>query len=514
MIQYKFNNERSGCIPTNHETIKRMSMKKNNSLALRSKRFWVTGALAVLFINCSHSTDPVAPPPVTPPPVPTVNEVDFWLTKSDETVKLQKQTDILAFGTQANMYSTIEVDENTTFQTIDGFGYTLTGGSAEVINSLNASKKQELLQELFGSAENSISISYLRISIGASDLNAAPFTYDDMPSGQTDVALANFSLAPDMTNLIPLLKAILVINPNIKILATPWSPPVWMKDNNSFIGGSLQAQYYAVYAQYFVRYIQAMKAQGITIDAITPQNEPLHPGNNPSLLMPAAQQAEFIKNHLGPAFQAANITTKIIIYDHNCDKPDYPISILNDAAAKSFINGSAFHLYAGDISALLAVKSLHPDKALYFTEQYTASNGNFGGDLKWHLKNVIIGSMRNWSRNALEWNLANNASFGPHTSGGCTTCKGALTIESGGAFTRNVAYYIIAHASKFVPPGSVRIASSSTGNLNNVAFKTPAGKKVLIVENDGSNTELFNIKFNGKTVTTSLAGGAVGTYVW
>ena len=232
------------------------------------------------------------------------------------------------------------------------------------------------------------------------------------------------------------------------------------------------------------------------------------------MLMTAPQQADFIKNHLGPAFQAANITTKIIIYDHNCDKPDYPISVLNDAAAKAFINGSAFHLYAGDISALSAVRAVHPDKALYFTEQYTPSNGNFGGDLKWHLKNVVIGSMLNWSRTALEWNLANDASFGPHTPGGCTTCKGAITVETNSSYARNVAYYIIAHASKFVPAGSVRISSTAAGDLNNVAFKTPAGKRVLIVENDGGNIKAFNIKYNGKWVVATLDAGAVGTFVW
>ncbi|MBN8787485.1 MAG: glucosylceramidase, partial [Terrimonas sp.] len=426
-----------------------------------------------------------------------VNNVDFWLTRSDETVKLQKQTAILAFDTQTNQYPVIEVNEKNIYQTIDGFGYTLTGGSADIINALSASKKQELLQELFGSGENAIAVSYLRLSIGASDLNAVPFTYNDIAEGQTDINLEHFTLAKDTVNLLPLLKEILAINPAIKIIATPWSPPVWMKDNNSFVGGSLQPQYYAVYALYFVKYIQAMKAEGITIDAITPQNEPLHPGNNPSLLMTADQQADFIKNHLGPAFQKAGSNTKIVIYDHNCDKPDYPISILNDAAAKQYINGSAFHLYAGDISALSTVRNAHPDKALYFTEQYTASTGGFGGDLNWHVKNVIIGSMRNWSRNALEWNLANDASFGPHTDGGCTTCKGAITIETGSTYTKNVAFYIIAHASKFVPANSTRIESTMPGGLNNVAFKTPSGKKVLIVQNDGANAIVFNIKYNG-----------------
>lgn len=449
------------------------------------------------------------------PEVPVVNnEVDFWLTKSDQSIKLQKQTGILAFGDSYNNYPNIEVNDSQIFQTIDGFGFSLTGGSAQVINSLNADKKQALLQELFGTNENDISISYLRISIGASDLDESVFSYNDLPDGQTDMNLTQFSLAPDMVHLIPLLKEILTINPSIKIMGSPWSPPVWMKDNNSSVGGSLQPKYYGVYAQYFVKYVQKMKEQGITVDAITVQNEPLHPGNNPSLLMTAPQQTEFIKNHLGPAFQTAAISTKIIIYDHNCDKPEYPISVLNDLAAKQYIAGSAFHLYAGDISALSTVHNAHPDKDLYFTEQYTPSSGDFSGDLKWHIKNVVIGSMRNWSKTALEWNLANDASFGPHTPGGCTTCKGALTINSSSNYVQNVGYYIIGHASKFVPAGSIRIASNLSGNLNNVAFKTPNGKKVLIVINDGNESAMFNIKYNGKWITTSLSAGAVGTYVW
>jgi glucosylceramidase len=484
---------------------------------MKNKIFTMMKSLILMFAfialnNCSKQNNEDNNP-LPEPPVGT-NEVDFWLTKADQSVKLQKQSGILAFKDSYNIYPNIEVDDSQTFQTVDGFGFSLTGGSAQVINSLNADKKQALLQELFGVNENAISINYLRISIGASDLDASVFSYNDLPAGQTDMNLTQFSLAPDMVNLIPLLKEILAINPSIKIMGSPWSPPVWMKDNNSSIGGSLQPKYYGVYAQYFVKYIQKMKAEGITIDAITIQNEPLHPGNNPSLLMLAPQQADFIKNHLGPAFQTASINTKIIIWDHNCDRPDYPISVLNDPAAKQYIAGSAFHLYAGDISALSTVKNAHPDKDLYFTEQYTPSNGDFSGDLKWHLKNVVIGSMRNWSKTALEWNLANDASFGPHTPGGCTTCKGGITINSSTSYIQNVGYYIVGHASKFVPTGSVRIGSNLTGNLHNVAFKTPAGKKVLIVVNDGNTAALFNIKYHGKWILTSLDGGAAGTYVW
>jgi glucosylceramidase len=445
--------------------------------------------------------------PVFPAP-----EISYWVTSPDQSMLLQKQAG-LSFGTAANGHSFVDVDASRTYQSMDGFGYTLTGGSAYVINKMGAAEKSSLLKELFGKEDNAISISYLRISIGASDLDDTVFSYDDLPGGQTDPELKHFSLKPDKAGLIPLLKEILRINPAIKILGSPWSPPAWMKDNGKTKGGSLKKEFYPVYANYFVKYIQQMRAEGIKIDAITPQNEPLHPGNNPSLLMVATDQAEFIRDHLGPAFKKAGIKTKIILYDHNCDRPDYPLTVLKDPAAKAYVHGSAFHLYAGDISALTEVHNAHPDKHLYFTEQYTASSGKFEGDLRWHIKNLIIGAPRNWSRTVLEWNLANDPSFGPHTPGGCTTCKGALTID-GSAVTRNVAYYIIAHASKFVPAGSVRIESTAFGDLYSVAFKTPAGKKVLIVLNDGKNKASFNIRYNKKWAEASLDAGAVASFVW
>jgi glucosylceramidase len=334
-----------------------------------------------------------------------------------------------------------------------------------------------------------------------------------MPAGQTDPTLANFSLSQDTVDLIPVLKQVLQINPNIRIMGSPWSAPVWMKDNGSSIGGSLLPQYYSTYAQYFVKYIQQMKAKGITIDAITIQNEPQHGGNNPSMLMSALQQADFIKTHLGPAFQSANISTKIIVWDHNCDNPNYPITVMNDAAAKAFIDGAAFHLYGGEVSAMSTVHNAHPDKNLYFTEQWTGANGTFDGDLKWHLKNVIIGTMRNWSKVALEWNLASDPNYDPHTPGGCTECKGAVTI-SGSSFNRNVGYYIIAQVAKFVSPGSVRIGSNTIAGLQNVAFKRPDGKKVLLVLNEGNVPVSFNIRFKGAWAISTLPAGSVATYIW
>ena len=303
-------------------------------------------SLIVIFIStiafsCSKdssgNTGPIIPPVIPPPPPPPKNEVAYWLTRADKSVLLQKQTTVIPFTKTSNDYPSINIDTTQNFQEVDGFGYTLTGGSAFVINQLNNSVKDDLLKELFGNGENAINISYLRLSMGASDLDASVFSYNDLPEGKTDINLENFSLAKDKIDLIPLLKKILAINPAIKILATPWSPPVWMKDNGKTIGGSLLTEYYKVYAKYFVKYVQQMKAEGITIYAITPQNEPLHPGNNPSMFMPASDQANFIKNNLGPAFKAAGLSTKIIIYDHNCDKPEYPLSILNDAEANKYI---------------------------------------------------------------------------------------------------------------------------------------------------------------------------------
>jgi len=437
--------------------------------------------------------------------------VGVWLTTGDQISLLAKQNN-LPIASSSNNNPTIEVNATQTYQSIDGFGFTLTGGSASLINGLPKAEKEALIKEIFSAQGKGIGSSYLRISIGASDLSADTFTYNDLPTGQTDVNQDKFSIAKEMTDLVPLLKMIVAVNPSIKILGSPWSAPAWMKTNNSFKGGSLKPEYYASYAKYFIKYLAAMKAQGINIDAITIQNEPLHPGNVPSMYMEAVDQAAFIKTALGPAFKNAGINTKIILYDHNADKPEYPISILNDAEAKQYVDGSAFHLYGGDINALTKVHDAHPDRNLYFTEQWVGGPGNFAEDLKWHVSTLIIGATRNWSKNVLEWNLAADAAYNPHTVGGCTNCLGAITISP--AITRNVAYYVIGHAAKFVSPGSVRIASNIIKRLENVAFKTPEGKIVLIVANNNSTVQNFNIKSNSKAVNASLPAGAVATYVF
>ncbi|MGN6296379.1 MAG: glycoside hydrolase family 30 protein [Ginsengibacter sp.] len=468
--------------------------------------------LSFLVFSCSKSQSRGSAGTSSSDSAETYGKLQSWLTEGNKTALLSRQKDI-SFTKVSNQLPSIKVDSTQKFQSIDGFGFCLTDGSAYLINSMSAEEKNNLLDELFSTDSNSIGISYLRVSIGASDLSSHVYSYDDLPAGETDINLSKFSIDENKKDLIPVLKMILKINPEIKILGSPWSAPVWMKDNDSSVGGSLQKKYYDVYANYFVKYIKAMKAEGINIDAITPQNEPLNPKNNPSMYMSAEDQRDFIKNSLGPAFTNAGISTKIICYDHNADEPQYPLTILQDAEARKYVDGSAFHLYGGDISALSQVHDAFPEKNIYFTEQYTGSGSSFAGDLSWAINNLIIGATKNWSRNVLEWNLASDPNLGPHTDGGCTTCLGAVTVDKN-AITRNQSYYIIAHASKFVRPGSVRIHSSDIPEISSVAFLTPGGQKVLIALNTGSQWQQFNIEFNGKTASASLNSGAVATYVW
>lgn len=390
---------------------------------------------------------------------------------------------------KSNPMDTIFLDDQQQFQKIEGFGYTLTGGSAQLLHQLSKQKRAALLKEMFGQGPNDLHVNYLRISMGASDLDAEVYSYDDLPSGSVDPDLTMMSLSKDQQHLIPILKEIKQIQPQIKLIATPWSPPIWMKDNGKSMGGHLLTKYYNVYAKYFVKYIQLMRKEGLHVNAVTIQNEPEHGGNNPSMLMTAAEQKDFIRNHLGPAFTKQQLKTEIVIWDHNADHPNYPIEILNDSISKSYISASAFHLYLGEASALSKLHQAHPDKKIYFTEQWTGAKGNFAGDFIWHMEHIVIGTMANWSSMVLEWNLANDPTYGPHTPGGCTECLGALTID-GESVKRNVSYYIMAQAAKFIPRGAVRIQTTiNDASIKAIAFRTSMKSndktKTMLVLNKG-----------------------------
>ena len=447
-----------------------------------------------------------------------IGKAALWLTKGDKSKLLNREADITITETGTG-YPLINIDTSLQYQTMDGFGAALTGSSAWLIDEiLDDSERFDLLTSLF-SKEEGIGISYLRLTIGASDFSLSDYTYDDMPSGETDFELQHFTLEKDQEDVIPVLKEIIAIAPEIKLMGSPWSPPAWMKTNNSLKGGQLKTDCYSVYADYFVKYIQEMAAEGITIASITPQNEPLHyTAAYPCMQMQAMEQYNFINDALGPRFQEAGINAKIIIYDHNWDNTNYAISILNSPGAKDYISGSAFHAYAGNVSAMSTVHNAHPDMELHFTE---ISGGawatNFGDNLMWYMQNIFIGTAQNWSRTALMWNLALDQNHGPQNNG-CDNCRGVVTISNpGGAITKNEEFYAIGHFSKFVMPGAKRIASTlSEGllNLEAVAFQNPDGLKTLIVCNYGNESRAFGVRQGINYFTYTIDAKSVASFVW
>jgi len=474
----------------------------------------LVSGIFILVPGCKSKENP---DPV--PPADSIGSAQVWLTMGDKSKLFNQEGTIIIKKNASANWPVIEIDTASRLQEIEGFGAALTGSSAYLINrQLDVAQRSALLLDLFDPV-NGIGISYLRLTMGASDFSLSDFSYDDMPAGETDFNLEQFSLSQDLDDVVPVLKEIIQISPDIKLMGSPWSPPAWMKTNGSMKGGKLKTECYDVYAGYFVKYIQEMQNQGITIDAITPQNEPLYfTASYPCMEMQPEEQADFIKDHLGPGFTSAGITTKIIIYDHNWDNANYAISILNDAVARDFIAGSAFHAYAGYVSTMTTVHSAHPDKALYFTE---ISGGgwatDFSANLLWFMENIFIGTTRNWSKNALLWNLALNQYDGPQNHG-CGNCRGVVTItEYNGYVTKNEEYYALAHFSKFVRPGAERVSlilPQAMTNMDAVAFLNPDGSKSLIVSNPGTDVRTFSVKQGVKNFIYSIPQKSVASIIW
>ena len=467
---------------------------------------------SIAFVGGIGSIDFAKQAPTGDPSRLGSGSVSVWLSTADLLTHLEPQTAV-AFGPDAGSAPyTIDVDESQLYQVIDGFGASFTDSSARLI--FDAPQRDTIMQQLFDPAVG-IGLSYVRQPIGASDFADTRYTFDDVPEGQTDPTLDAFSIDHDRAYILPLLRQALSLNPHLKVMASPWSPPGWMKTSGSMIGGSLQTAAYAPYAQYFVKFIQAYAAEGVPIDAVTVQNEPLLvPNDYPGMSMSTAEQAAFIKNNLGPAFAAAGISTKILAYDYNWAS-NYPITVLDDPGAKAYIAGSAFHCYDGHPSAQTAVKTAHPDRDIYLTECSGGTWKSGRAEFRFDIESLIIGSIRNWAKAVQKWNLALDQNNGPHT-GGCGNCVGLVTIDSSdGHVTYNPEYYALGHASKFVVPGARRIASSTngTGSIESVAFKNPDGTKVLVVLNAGEATT-FKVHSAGHSFGYTLGAGDVATFIW
>jgi glucosylceramidase len=411
----------------------------------------------------------------------------------------------------------IDVDESRTYQEMVGFGAAMTDASAQLIQRLPAGSRDAIMRELFG-RESGIGLSFVRVPMGASDFSTRHYSYDDMPPGAHDSALAHFSIGPDRAEKLPALRAALALNPQLKVMASPWSAPGWMKTTGSLITGTLRPEYYAAFAAYFRRFIVDYAAEGVPIFAVTLQNEPAYePANYPGMRLDPAARAELIGQHFGPTFAANGIAARILDWDHNWDAPASPLAVLADSAARRYVSGVAWHCYAGDVGVQDSVHAAFPAIDAYFTE---CSGGgwatNFGDNLKFDVGKLIIGTTRGWAKGVALWNLALDERSGPHL-GGCDNCRGVITIDSRtGAVTRNVEYYALAHASAFVRPGARRVASTSdVGGLQTVAFRNADdGSKVLIVLNGGPTAASFAMRSGTASFHYVLPAGAVVTLRW
>ncbi len=469
--------------------------------------------------------------------------VQVWVTTPDRSELLHRR-DPVRFGTPADPGApTVVVDPQQELQQMDGFGASMTDSSAEVLHRLDADARDAVVRELFDPVDG-IGLSFLRQPIGSSDFTAAErhHSLDDAPPGSTDLALERFSIARDEQQVLPLLRRARELNPDLRVMGTPWSPPAWMKTSGSLVGGQLEDDPEVVdaYARYLVRFAQAYADAGVPVDYLSVQNEPQarEPDDYPAAVMPAAQQAEVIEA-LGPLLDEACPGVGILGFDHNWAvhradaaaatgarplEDDYPARLLEGPAGR-WLAGTAFHAYAGDPSAMADLHEAFPDKGVWCTEcsgSHTRGDAEekvFADTLDWQARMLTIGSTRAWARSVVGWNIALDDRNGPHL-GGCGTCTGLLTVHDDGSLTRTAEYYTLAHLSKFVVPGARRVASSSfgttagNGQVADAAFTNPDGSTALVVHNQGDGAAPFTVAVGESSFGYSLPAGALATFTW
>ena len=414
--------------------------------------------------------------------------------------------------------SILTIDNATRYQAMEGFGPAITGSAAYNLSKMKPADREKILKAAFDPKEG-LGYNYIRISIGCSDFSLSEFTWCDQEG------LEFFGVHDeDNTYLFPILREILAINPDVKIIAAPWTAPLWMKIDrynnnpyNKWAGGKLNPDYYDEYAEYLVMWVEEMEANGFKIESITPQNEPLHDGNSASTYMSWEQQRNFIKNNLGPAFEAAGLDTKIWIYDHNFDVTDFVTNIYADKETSKYVEGSAWHAYGGSSSALAQIYKADPTKSIYFTEQSIGTwCPNFGDNLLWHIREVCLGTINNYCRAVVLWNFMLDAERGPNRPGGCQTCYGFVDCDASYDYnTLNYRshWYAIGHMSKVVQRGAYRIKSSGSG-VTLSAFENPDGTLSAVVLNDKDEDKQVVIKSPKGDFTLTLVGRSVTSIIW
>ncbi len=465
---------------------------------------------------------PIAGPPTLQPRIvpmlqPVGPVVQVWLSTQDRKLRLAQQPDI-AMTARQPLPVDVVIDTRKTYQSIVGFGAAMTDASAWLIqNKLNEWQRFVLLRELFGPPPG-LNFNMTRLTIGASDFSLKPYTLDDLPAGQVDPQLLHFNITPNLHDVIPIMREVLAFNPQLHIIASPWSAPAWMKTSANLIGGTLLEQYESSYARYLVKYVDTYRNLGIPVFALTVQNEPgFVPVTYPGMDLSADQRARIIGQYLGPALARRKSKTLILGWDHNWDDPGQPLSILSAPDVARYVDGIAWHCYRGAPSAQSLVHRAFPKKDAYVTE---CSGGDWessrNGELLWFARDLLLGGLRNWARGVIYWNLALDEHYGPHF-GGCGTCKGIVTIDSNtGEVSRNDEYYAFAHFSRFVLPGAVRVQSTATGSgIDNVAFRNASdGSIVLVMTNSKMDAQRVSVMQDQTSFQYTMPAQSVATFVW
>lgn len=455
-------------------------------------------------------------------------EVSILVTTNNRAYDLKHTS--AYFSKKTNMSpNTIKLDPNTQYQTMDGFGAAVTGSTCYNLMKMKPEDRTKFLTETFAEKDG-LGMSYIRISIGCSDFSLSEYTCWDTPGKE------NFALQEEeLKYVIPIIKEILAINPNIKIMGSPWTPPRWMKVNNltekasfnSWTSGQLNPDHYDNYGWYFVQWIKAFQAQGIPIYSITIQNEPLNRGNSASLYMTWQEQASFIKQALGPQLKAANLNPKIYAFDHNynydniADQKQYPINMYNDPAVSTYVTGAAYHNYGGDKNELLNIHNQNPAKELVFTET-SIGEWNDGRNLDKRLtddmREVGLGTVNNWSKGVIVWNLMLDNEKGPNRDGGCQTCYGAVDIDKSNykTITKNSHYYVTSHLSSVVKPGATRIGSNgfTSDGVIYSAFKNTDNSYAIVLMNESNDTKSITIDDTKKHFNYVVPAKSIVSYRW
>jgi glucosylceramidase len=458
------------------------------------------GALTAAFASCAAAAAPPA---------------EVWLTTADGSQKLARRSNLEAAGA-ATGDETIAIDPSKRFQRMHGFGAAMTDASAELFSKLPDDKRRAIMAELFGRKNNGLGLSFTRLTVGASDFSRTHYSYDDTPGNIADPDLRHFSIEPARHYVLPRVREALAINPDLKVMITPWSAPAWMKTGKSLIQGQLEPQYYPAFAAYLARTVEAFGQDGVPVSLLSIQNEPdFEPDSYPGMRVNSPDRAIIIGRHVGPVFRARGLKTQILDYDHNWDNPEMPWVVLSDPVARKYVSGVAWHCYEGDVPAQSQVHDAFPRFDAWQTECSGGEWGpKFGDTLGWMTDKLIIGAANHWARGSLTWNLALDPAHGPH-NGGCGDCRGVITIDPAtGAITRNVEYYALGHASRFVLPKAYRIAAVRRGTeIEAAAFLNPDGSRVAIVHRTSGDGPV-TIALDGRRYALPLPLGAVASLRW